>query len=66
MSMMNETEQAEADAELKAGLERALTMLAKAWEEDIAKARDDLQTDIEGLRETVAELAERVEELAAA
>lgn len=64
--MMNETEQAEADAELKAGLERALTMLAKAWEEDIAKARDDLQTDIEGLRETVAELAERVEELAAA
>ena len=65
MSIMTETEQAEADAELRAGLEKALTMIAKAWEEDIAKASDDLQTDIEGLRETVAELAERVEELEA-
>lgn len=65
MSIMTEAEQAEADAELRVGLAKMLTMLAKAWEEDITKAAEDLRADVEGLRETVAEMTDRAEELEA-
>lgn len=64
--IMNETEQAEADAELKAGLTVGFKKLFQAINDsvaaDIAKAIESVREELDGLRGEVHELVERFEE----
>lgn len=61
--IMTEAEQAEADAELKAGLTKAFQTFADGVAEDIAKAAEAVREELDGLRGEVHELVERVEAL---
>jgi hypothetical protein len=63
---MTDEEQREADEQLRADLTKAYTFLGNAITKEIAEACEDLRSEIEGLRELLALLTERVEEIEAA